>query len=98
MNLCLVDATSQYLKPISLLPLKDQAIIKFSLVYHIILVPCDRGYYLPRRDLPACVACPKGTYQDNKGQTECKPCLPGSSTVTTGTDHPAMCVEKIDVF
>jgi hypothetical protein len=35
--------------------------------------PCNRGTF-SSSGLEPCIACPRGTYQDETGQTSCKPC------------------------
>ncbi|XP_052778282.1 proprotein convertase subtilisin/kexin type 5-like [Mya arenaria] len=46
---------------------------------------CPAGSFL---DLPSkeCRKCPVGTYQDQAGQTVCKPCLAGQTTPSPGAD------------
>ena len=58
-------------------------------------MPCDRGYYLPQRNLTSCLPCPKGQYQDEQGQVKCKSCLAGSTTKDVGSDHPTMCSVRV---
>lgn len=58
-------------------------------------VPCDAGYYIPSRELDTCLPCPLGTYQNEQGQTSCKSCLEGSTTLTVGSDHPVMCNARV---
>ncbi|XP_071491017.1 LOW QUALITY PROTEIN: sushi, von Willebrand factor type A, EGF and pentraxin domain-containing protein 1-like [Diadema antillarum] len=44
-------------------------------------VPCIHGTYF-NESMSSCEYCPRGTFQDRVGQTECQPCPLGTSTLT----------------
>ncbi len=54
---------------------------------------CTPGNYL-NATLNACTPCPRGYYQDESQQTECKECPPDTSTKTEGAADPTLCTNR----
>ena len=54
---------------------------------------CTPGQYL-NATLNACTPCPRGYYQDESQQTECKQCPPDTSTKAEGADDPTLCTNR----
>lgn len=53
----------------------------------------DDGYVV-KYIFPKCKLCPTGQYQDLQGQTLCKKCQIGYSTLTTGARFKGSCLEQ----
>jgi hypothetical protein len=54
---------------------------------------CSPGLYQQRiNQVPQCVPCPVGTYQERPGQTFCVSCLESSTTIGTGSNSRDSCL------
>ena len=71
-------------------------IAKCTLVIHIVYfvtVECTEGTYFDT-DSKLCEYCPKGSYQNGTGQTDCALCTDGT-TETIGSIHKDECIGEI---
>ena len=62
----------------------------FNEIY--LIAPCPYG---TRSTSRACLYCDVGTYQDETGQGDCKPCPRGLTTQTIGAMNITDCIEGI---
>ena len=57
----------------------------------IAMTDVGEGQFI-QEEMPQCVECPVGTYQQGKGSNECTQCPQYTSTRSAGAKHSSACI------